>query len=344
MSERATISTGLEDRISGCLLGGMIGDAMGAPGEGKTFQQIQERFGPEGITTFQGVGTDDTAIREQLIDAILLEEGFVTCDAFAESFSRFRQANYGQWWVPVRNAFHKFDSKVTLPIDTGWGNAPSSSSAMAISPMGILNAANPLQAALETFGVASFLHGGPSGFCRDAACAMAAAIAEAFHPQATVATIVAAATKYLPPVSAREIIHCVETTRRMAQEAGGYEAFRERFYATSLREEQCDSRETVPVTLALFEMMAGDPEQAILQAANFGRDADTIATMVGGLCGAFRGASGLPEHWREKVLPEVQVRYYHFTAQLATLVQNRAENAARYGRTIEALRRGNEEL
>src|SRR5579862_3139613 len=320
----------LEDRIYGCLLGGMIGDAMGAPGEGKTFRQIQEQYGPEGITSFQGVGTDDTAIREQLIDAILREEGFVTCDAFAESFQRFRRENYGKWWVPVRNAFHKFDSKVALPVDAGWGNAPSSSSAMAISPMGILNAAHPRQAALETFGVAGFLHGGPSGFCRDAACAMAAAVAEAFHPQATVATIVESATKYLPPVSAQEILRCVDATRRMAREAGGYEAFRDHFYATSLREEQCDSRETVPVTLALFELMEGDPERAILHAANFGRDADTLATMVGGLCGAFRGASGLPERWREQVVPEVQTRYRQLTAQLTALIQRRAEAAEQY--------------
>jgi len=337
MSEGAMTATSLEDRIYGCLLGGMIGDAMGAPGEGKTFRQIQEQYGPEGITSFQGIGTDDTAIREQLIDAILREEGFVTCDAFAASFQRFRQANYGQWWVPVRNAFHKFDSKVTLPIDTGWGNAPSSSSAMAISPMGILNAAQPRQAALETFGVASFLHGGPSGFCRDAACAMAAAIAEAFHPQATVATIVAAATKYLPPVSAQEIIRCVEATRTIAQKARNYEVFRECFYAAALREEQCDSRETVPVALALFEMMGGDPEQGILRAANFGRDADTIATMVGGLCGAFRGASGLPQVWQQQVSPEVQGRYHQFTTQLAALVRQRAACAMQHALTIKVL-------
>ncbi|MCW3055766.1 MAG: hypothetical protein JWN14_4936 [Chthonomonadales bacterium] len=337
MSEGTTASTLLEDRIYGCLLGGMIGDAMGAPGEGKTFRQIQAQYGPEGITSFQGIGTDDTAIREQLIDAILREEGFVTCDAFAASFQRFRQANYGQWWVPVRNAFHKFDSKVTLPIDTGWGNAPSSSSAMAISPMGILNAAQPRQAALETFGVASFLHGGPSGFCRDAACAMAAAIAEAFHPQATVASIVEAATKYLPPVSSQEILRCIDATRTIAQKAGNYEVFRDCFYAAALREEQCDSRETVPVALVLFEMMEGDPEKAILRAANFGRDADTIATMVGGLCGAFRGASSLPEAWQQQVLPEVQARYHHFTAQLAALVRQRAESAVEHALTIEAL-------
>ena len=40
----------LENRIYGCLVGGLIGDAMGAPAEGKTFAQIYETFGPTGIT------------------------------------------------------------------------------------------------------------------------------------------------------------------------------------------------------------------------------------------------------------------------------------------------------
>src|SRR5262249_49146652 len=183
------MQTHLEEKIYGCLLGGLIGDAMGAPGEGKTYSQIQERFGAEGITDFEGVGTDDTAIREQLMDAILLNDGYVSCDAFAASFLKFRQGNYSQWWVPVRNMFHKVDSQVVVPVAAGWGTAPSSSSAMAISPMGLLNAANPRQAAVETFDVASLIHSGPSGFCRDAACAMAAAVAQAFHPEANVATI-----------------------------------------------------------------------------------------------------------------------------------------------------------
>src|SRR4051794_33192902 len=77
---RCQMATGLVDKIYGCLLGGLIGDAMGAPGEGKTFEQIQEQFGEDGITDFEGVGTDDTAIREQLIHAILTNNGYVTCD------------------------------------------------------------------------------------------------------------------------------------------------------------------------------------------------------------------------------------------------------------------------
>ena len=56
----------LLDKIHGSLLGGMIGDAMGAPGEGLTYEQIQAKYGPQGITDFKGLGTDDTAVKHQL--------------------------------------------------------------------------------------------------------------------------------------------------------------------------------------------------------------------------------------------------------------------------------------
>ena len=95
----------LEDKIYGCLLGGLIGDAMGALTEGTTFQQISDQFGPDGVTDFEGVGTDHTAIREQLIDAIVKAElepsgsGRVTCDEFAQSFRDHRAKNYRLWYA-----------------------------------------------------------------------------------------------------------------------------------------------------------------------------------------------------------------------------------------------------
>ena len=66
----------LVDKIYGCLAGGLIGDAMGAPVEGKTYTYIEETYGPEGVSDFEGVGTDDTAIRVQLASAILAAELF----------------------------------------------------------------------------------------------------------------------------------------------------------------------------------------------------------------------------------------------------------------------------
>jgi ADP-ribosylglycohydrolase len=336
-SKESIMWSALENKIYGCLLGGLVGDAMGAPVEGQTWQQIEERYGTDGVTDFAGVGTDDTAIREQLIHAILTHNGYISCDEFAATFHGFRAANYGKWWVPVRNMFHKLDSGVALPVDAGYGNTPSSSSAMAISPMGILNAGNPRQAALETFDVAGVIHSGPSGFCRDAACALAAPVAAAFRREASVLAMVEAATAYLHPVSGREMIDCIHKARDAMRQTQTYATFRDWCYSHWLRAEMCDSRETVPVALALFELAEGEPERAVGYSVNFGRDADTIGTMVGGLCGALHGASGLPAAWVQKVEANPAVHYRELTSQLAEVIRRRAQAAAQYADLVADL-------
>ena len=62
----------------------------------------------------------------------------------------------------------------------------------------------------------------------------------------------------------------------------------------------CDSRETVPLTLALFLLADGDVEKCVTYGANFGRDADTIASMAGAIAGALRGVGGIRPEWVEK--------------------------------------------
>ncbi|MEO8587179.1 MAG: ADP-ribosylglycohydrolase family protein [Acidobacteriota bacterium] len=54
------------ERVAGCLLGGAVGDALGAPIEFMRLSEIRERFGPKGLTEFVpaygklGAITDDT--------------------------------------------------------------------------------------------------------------------------------------------------------------------------------------------------------------------------------------------------------------------------------------------
>jgi hypothetical protein len=45
----------------------------------------------------------------------------------------------------------------------------------------------------------------------------------------------------------------------------------------------------------------GRARDAIIFSANFGRDADTIGSMVGGIVGAYEGIAGLPSAWVDKV-------------------------------------------
>ena len=290
----------LYDKIYGCLTGGLIGDAMGAPVEGWDYKRIIEKHGE--INDFDGAGTDDSAIKTILCEAIIKNGGYVTADEFAESFlSEHNRKYYNLFYTPVRNMFHKIEDKLELPVYAGMGNQPSSSSAMAISPMGIINACNPRQAALETYDVAGLIHAGAATFCRDAACAVAAAVAEAMDPNPSVESVLAASTAYLHKTSSGIIIGYIDKIVGLAKSLDDYEKFRRVFYENHLQSLICDSRETVPCALALFYLAGGDPEKAIIYGANFGRDADTIATMAGALCGAFAGAGALRREWVEKI-------------------------------------------
>ena len=286
-------------KVYGCLLGGIIGDAMGAPTEGMLRNDIRKQFG--WINDFEGAGTDDSAIKLILCEAIIKNNGHVTADEWADSFLANKKKYYGLFYIPVRNMFHKIESKLSLPVYAGYGNMHSSSSAMSISPMGIINACRPRQAAHETYEVAALIHSGPSTFCRDGATAIAAAVAEAMSPKATVKSILEAGVKYLHKDSSRELLDRIKLTMDIVERTKEFEAFCRVYYKKCLGDIVSDSRETVPAVFALFKLAGGDPVKCVEYGANFGRDADTIGTMIGALAGAYKGVDAFKPGWIAKI-------------------------------------------
>ena len=289
----------LTDKVKGCLLGGLIGDAMGAPVENWNYWDIEEKYGE--ISDFEGSGTDDSAVKLILCEALIHNKGHITADEFAEHFLKNPQF-YDLFFVPVRNMYHKLQNETDLPVHAGINNTASSSSVMSISPMGIVNACDPRTAAREAYAVAGLIHSCSTSFCRDAASAMAAAVAEAVSPNSTVDSVLKAAVDYLHPKSAKLMKELILDALQMARDAGEYQKFREIYYQKCLYPTICDSRETVPATFALFYLADGDASKCIIYGANFGRDSDTIASMLGALAGAYQGISGLRTEWVEKVL------------------------------------------
>ena len=67
----------LRRRFRGCLLGGAVGDALGAPVEFMSLEEIRGRFGPGGIVDYttaferQGAITDDTQMSLFTADGLL---------------------------------------------------------------------------------------------------------------------------------------------------------------------------------------------------------------------------------------------------------------------------------
>ncbi|MGF6645924.1 MULTISPECIES: ADP-ribosylglycohydrolase family protein [Paraburkholderia] len=315
----------LFDKVLGCLLGGFIGDAMGTPTENLSHDDIQQRFG--WVQTFSGDGTDDSLLKHILCETLERTGGHATADAWAADWIRHSQTfvNSKLFFAPVVATFWKLSGEQVLPRDAGAGNMASSSSAMCISPMGIVNAGNPRQAVLETFEVAGLIH---HNFCRDGACAMAAAVAQAFVPGTNVESVLRAASEFLPERSAEAMRVALQSTLAMARESAGYKDFRARYYSAAIdvRRHFTDSRETVPLALALVWLADGDAQKAVEYGANFGRDADTIASMAGAVAGAMRGASALPQAWldtlgsqadKQRALADRMTRLVHARAEAA---------------------------
>ena len=294
----------LYDKCLGALAGGVIGDALGAPTEGKSPDEIERRFG--WVDDFASGGTDDTILRDILAATLIRTSGYATIDDWADDWL----ARWDEIFGPKQNRFFLSVLHTARrlrvqgePRLAALGNIPCSSSAMCIAPVGLVNACNPAQAAAQATHLASLINVQDAGFCQDGAAIIAAAVASACRSDATVESILQEAVAHIPATSGARMLAGVQQAVG-ATRGRDYAAFRgyvnehkDRFF--QLR--KANSLETVPLTLALFSLAAGNPERCVTYAASFGRDTDTMAAMAGAIAGAFGGVGSIRPDWLEKV-------------------------------------------
>lgn len=167
---------------------------------------------------------------------------------------------------------------------------------MMISPIGIINAGDPEQAAMDAFDVGSIMQS-RIGFGLDLGAAIAAAVAEGFNPNATIDSVVDAAKRYVAtPV--REII---DEAIEIAVKYPDLKSVRQPFFDKYSWLPAFDGMEVLSEALACFYIAKGNAAQAIIGGTNFGRDTDCIACVAGAIAGAFSGSDALKDGWIETV-------------------------------------------
>jgi ADP-ribosylglycohydrolase len=342
----------------GALAGGAIGDAMGQVTEMMLYPTIERvhgwiedlrdtgaaaRFSPN---VAAGTYTDDTRLKHLFCEAIIRKGGRITADDLAQTWLEQMK---GWYYTPVLNAYFKLAVDHVRPRNAGRGNMSSNSTAMAIAPIGMLNACDPRQAAQDAYEVACLVH---ETYALDAAAAIAAAVAAAFSPDASVDSILEASTAYLDRDS--EMRDLIASALDLARRTGDYTRFRAEFYRSMLWQrpqglgsEQAapegyydiaEPRETIPTVLALVYLAGGRARDAIIYAANFGRDADTIGSMVGGIVGAYQGIDGLPTAWVERVNAVNDVRQDDLARRMLPCITHEIERLEQRLRLLERLR------
>jgi len=324
------------------LYAGAIGDAMGGPTENKSPEEIERQYG--WLADFDSGGTDDTILRDILAEALIRTGGYATLDDWArvwlDRFDDIFGVKVSRFFLSVLHTARKLRI-LGEPRMAALGNIPCSSSAMGIAPVGIVNACNPRQAVLQAYNLASLINNHDAAFVQDGAAAIAAAVAEAFGEGASVGSILESSTCYLDELGGARVRDAIAHALDVAGETGEYRKFRQHVYDHAddfLEPRKMNSRETVPITLALFSLAQGDPEKTITYAANFGRDADTMAAMGGAIAGAFRGLEAIPKRWLEKAAAHAQVKQEELAEGLveAAIAKHNSESAAasRFGRLL----------
>jgi len=209
----------LEDRVTGCLVGAAVGDALGGPVEGWTPEQIAERHGGRvrGIVGpfhrewrtarpiapyHKGDGhvTDDTLMTHALVRVYAKVRDHL--DAYSVADHLVPDLITNPRWIPELEAEALPLQRIFLaekwivarlhyghvdPREAGVGNIVNCGAAMYMAPVGVVNAGHPAAAYAEALEVAAPHQ---SSYGREAAGVFAAAVAASFTPGATATTVV----------------------------------------------------------------------------------------------------------------------------------------------------------
>lgn len=333
----------LRDRALGVLVGSAVGDALGGATEGWTTAQIKERYGGwvTGIVPpflddwrnarpiapyHKGDGhiTDDTLVTHALVDVYARRRDHLDAYAIAEDLVPLLIGE--RRWIPELESDALLLQRVFLaekwlvarlhyghvdPRDAGVGNIVNCGAAMYCAPVGVANAADPGGAYAEAIEIASAHQ---SSYGKEAAGALAAAVAEAMSEGSSPTSVVDAVLRFARD-GTRAAVEAVaeaasgltEWQSALAELRAAVEPFDTvgpEYRAPAMdarRPSRTKSIEELPIALGLVLVAGGDYEQAVLGAVNYGRDTDSIASMAGAICGGMHGRAAVRDDWHDQI-------------------------------------------
>lgn len=235
-----------QDRVRGVVVSTALGDALGAPIEKLSYDEIKAKYErvetimtkwhkmdwPEdarlGRVRGDGIITDDTLMTIALMNVYLTERRhldaydmgneFVKEIAFRKTFVPelnketliIDRLFYPEKYIFIRHVLANCD-----PREGGIGNMINCGAAMYISPVGIVNAGHPKAAYDEAI---LFAMGHQSSYGLEAAGVLAACVAKAFQEGASVDDIVETAIRYAKDGTKKAIADLTEAAWKLRSE------------------------------------------------------------------------------------------------------------------------------
>lgn len=239
--------------------------------------------------------TDDTEFALLTARTLLDYDGVLTPENMLESWQKYivdQGGIHDRAGRPLIGAVENIKRGVRPPfsgIDNVFNN--DDGAAMRIAPVGIVYAGDPEKAAHMAAIEAQISHDKDGVW---AAQAVAASVAVAMVED-DVNKIIAAGRKYIPSDSwlGRTMEQAINLCKSTDSFWDVWAALHTDFWTP----EQAAATEALPQVYGIFYLTKGDFMEGMTWASNFGRDADTIAAIVGALAGAREGVAAIPERW-----------------------------------------------
>ncbi|HEX3015409.1 MAG TPA: ADP-ribosylglycohydrolase family protein [Desulfobacteria bacterium] len=292
-------------RVTACLWGGAVGDAMGKATEGytpdaalKAYGRPVERF-VKPIQTLSEFTWEKAEVTEDTRQTVALAKAVLAKGKVDQLAIAGRLLECGPKGIGVSSRLFHF----ILTGDLGHVSLKGSGTGAAtrIAPVGIVNTTeNMTKLVSDVVKATAMTHGGKTAVA--GAAAMAAAVAAAIEgkPAGQILLVALQAAKYAEqygyPDGLESVARKLEKGIKFAYYLRGEALF------TQIKEDLgwgFAANEAVPAAL-LVACSLLNAKQAIITAVNQGGDADAVAGMAGALAAAINPPS-LPRNWVEEV-------------------------------------------
>lgn len=308
----------------GCLLGGAVGDALGAAIEFLHLSEIQRRFGPAGLEDYapaygrEGAITDDTQLTLFTAEALIrahnrhLERGVSSHEEIAHHAylrwlhtqgERYNESMTDPGWLVAQKELHVQRAPGATCLSalrrSGEGSQRQGTSAERINDSkgcgGVMRVAPAGLCGKDAFDLgcrlAALTHGHPSGYF--AAGCFAQLICELAHGL-ELRDAIARSLDYLSDPEAHEVRDAVGEALALADGSGGSPEAVERLGRGWVAEEA--------LAIAVYcALEATDFRSGVLLAVNHSGDSDSTGSIAGNILGLLGGKRGIPTSWLKRL-------------------------------------------